>query len=548
MPSSVSGTNGSGAGMEAGAPVTFTHRQIQIILIGLLSGMLLAALDQSIVGTALPRIVSDLGGLNHITWVVTAYLLTSTASTPVWGKISDLYGRRIIFQATIVIFLFGSALCGLAQTMPQLIVFRAVQGIGGGGLMAIAFAIIGDVIPARERGRYSGYFGAVWGVSSLAGPLLGGWITDNISWRWIFYINLPIGIVALVVTSMVLKMPVIKREAKIDWLGAGAIVGGVSSLLLYLNWAGDRFGWMHPSALLFVAIFAILTVAFVFIELHAVEPIIPMRLFRNPIFSVGNAFGFLIGFALFGGAIYLPLYLQTVKGMSPTESGLAMLPMVAGTFSMSIVSGQLITRTGKYKIYPIIGSIILLAALFLLNTMKVETPYWQIAIYALMFGTGLGLAMMTVMTPIQNAVSPRDIGTATSATTFGRSLGGAIGAAFFGAVMTARLAHYIGALPEVAGGALPAGAINTNDMQAIHQLPEPLRTDVLAAFTHAVTDVFLYVTPVIALALVVVLFLKEIPLRTTAPILEEQQRQKQEAQNDGASETATEPLTPMPVH
>lgn len=522
MPSPDSGGPSPGAQVANNAPKQFSHREIQVILIGLLSGMLLAALDQSIVGTALPRIVSDLGGLNHLAWVVTAYLLTSTASTPLWGKISDLYGRRLVFQITIVIFLIGSALCGLAMSMPQLIVFRAIQGIGGGGLMAIAFAIIGDVIPARERGRYTGYFGAVWGFSSLAGPLLGGWITDNLSWRWIFYINLPIGIAALVVTSMVLKMPVVKREAKIDYLGSATIVGAVTSLLLYLNWAGEHYGWRAPAALAFLVIALVLLVAFVFAERRAVEPIIPLRLFRNPIFSVGNAFGFLIGFAIFGGAIYLPLYLQTVKGMTPTESGLAMLPMVAGMFSMSIVSGQLMTRTGRYKIYPILGSIILIVALFLLGTLEVGTPYWQTAIYALLFGVGLGLAMMTIVTPVQNSVDPRDMGVATSATTFSRSLGGAIGAALFGAVMGVRLAHYLAEMPEVVAGNLPVGEVNTSDIQAIHDLPEPLKSDVLSAFTNAVNDVFLYAIPVIVLALVVVLFLKEIPLRTTAPILQEE--------------------------
>lgn len=518
------GASGSGAGAGgAGVPTQqFTHRQIQVILIGILSGMLLSALDQSIVGTALPRIVSDLGGLNQLSWVVTAYLLTSTASTPLWGKISDLYGRRLIFQATIVIFLIGSALCGLATSMPQLIVFRAIQGIGGGGLMAIAFAIIGDVIPARERGRYSGYFGAVFGVSSLSGPLLGGWITDNLSWRWIFYINLPVGIVALIVTSMALKMPVVKRDAKIDYLGSATIVGAVSSLLLYLNWAGEHYGWRAPEALAFVLAAIVLTVAFIFAERRAIEPIIPLRLFRNPIFSVGNAFGFLIGFALFGGAIYLPLYLQTVKGMSPTESGLAMLPMVAGMFSMSILSGQLITRTGKYKIFPIVGSVILIVALFMLSTLKVDTPYWQTAIYAFLFGLGLGLAMMTIVTPVQNAVDPRDMGVATSATTFGRSLGGAIGAALFGAIMGIRLTHYLDELPEVVAGNLPVGEVNTSDISAIRGLEEPLRTEVLTAFTNAVTDIFLYAIPIIVLALFVVLFLKEIPLRTTAPILQEE--------------------------
>jgi EmrB/QacA subfamily drug resistance transporter len=498
-------------------PLNLSHRQIMVILGGLMTGMLLAALDQSIVGTALPRIVSDLGGLNHLSWVVTAYLLTSTAVTPLWGKISDLYGRRIIFQATIIIFLIGSMLCGLAQDMPQLIAFRAIQGIGGGGLMAIAFAIIGDVIPPRERGRYQGYFGAVFGVSSVAGPLLGGWITDAISWRWIFYINLPLGIAALIVTSIALKMPVIKRNHKIDYLGAATIVTAVTSLLLYLNWAGEHYGWSSVNALAFVGLAVVFAIAFIFVELRAEEPIIPMRLFRNPIFSVGNLFTFLVGFAMFGGAIYLPLYFQTVLGMSPTRSGLAMLPMVAGMFSMSITSGLLITKTGKYKIFPIVGTVILIAAMFLLSTITKDTAYWIIGIYAYLFGTGLGLAMMTIVTPVQNSVEMRDMGVATSTITFGRSLGGAIGAAMFGAILTSRLAVYLA--EELAGSvaATTGGEINTNDVQAIQALPEPVRSEVLTAYTHSITDIFLYSIPVIVVALVVVLFLKEIPLRSGQP-------------------------------
>jgi EmrB/QacA subfamily drug resistance transporter len=492
-----------------------THQQIVVVLFGLMAGVLLAALDQSIVGTALPRIVSELGGLDKLAWVVTAYLLTATASTPLWGKISDLYGRRHIFQAAILVFLAGSVLCGLSQNLPQLIAFRALQGIGGGGLMSLAFSIIGDIIPPRERGRYQGYFGAVFGVASVAGPLLGGWFTEGPGWRWIFYVNLPVGIAALVITSMSLKLPTVRREHTLDYLGAGLIVASVSSLLLYLDWAGKEYGWFAagPLALLIAAV--AMTVLFVMVEQRAAEPIIPLRLFRNEVFAVGNLYGFLAGVAMFGAIIFLPFYLQAVMGMSPTQSGLAMLPAVFGILTTSIISGRLITRTGRYKIFPILGAAILIIALLMLSRLQVGTPYWQLALFELAFGAGLGMTMQTIVTAVQNAVEYRDLGTATSTTTFFRQMGGTIGAAVFGAILTNRLAvHLIEQVGPAAVAAQGNGAVNINNLQAIRALPGPAKTSVLTAFTHALNDVFLVGVPVVALAFVVALFLKELPLRT----------------------------------
>ena len=496
-------------------PHYLSHQQIVVVLFGLMAGVMLAALDQSIVGTALPRIVSELGGLDKLAWVVTAYLLTATAATPLWGKISDLYGRRPIFQAAILIFLTGSVMCGLSQNLPQLIAFRAIQGIGGGGLMAIAFSIIGDVIPPRERGRYQGYFGAVFGVSSVAGPLLGGWFTDGPGWRWIFYINLPVGIAALAITSMALKLPTARREHTIDYLGAALIVAAVSSLLLYLDWAGKEFGWFAPGSLALLAAAVILTALFVKVEQRAAEPIIPLRLFQNSVFAIGNVYGFLAGIAMFGAIIFLPFYLQAVMGMSPTESGLAMLPAVLGILTTSIVSGRLITRTGRYKIYPILGAAVLIVSLLLLSRLRVDTPFWQVALFELVFGAGLGMTMQTIVTAVQNAVEYRDLGAATSATTFFRQMGGTIGAAVFGAILANRLAfHLTEQLGPAAIGAQNNGSINTNDLQAIQALPEPVKTSVLTAFTYALDDVFLVGVPVVALALIVALFLKEVPLGT----------------------------------
>lgn len=486
-----------------------THKQILVVMGGLMAGMFLAALDQSIVGTALPRITSELGGLDKLSWVVTAYLLTQTASTPLWGKISDLYGRKLIFQAAIITFLIGSLLAGMAQGITELIAFRAIQGLGGGGLFALALATMGDVVPPRERGRYGGYFGAVFGTSSVLGPVLGGFFADGPGWRWIFYINIPIGLIALFVTSSALKIPHTRRDHTIDYLGATTIVASVSSLLLFTTWAGPDHGWGSPLAIGLAAAGVVLAALFVLVESRAAEPIIPLELFKLSVFSTANLYSFILGFAMFGAIVFLPVYYQVVKGYSPTESGLAFLPMVVGIFSTSISSGIAMSRTGRYKIFPIIGSITVMVALLLLSRIGVDTPYWKSAIAIYLFGAGLGFSMQIIVTIVQNAVDKRHMGTATSSVAFFRSMGGTFGAAVFGAILSARLAVH---LAEQGGGQQP-GTVDTNNVSAIAALPEPAHTFVLNAFAKSLDEVFLWAVPTILVALAVSLFIKEVPLK-----------------------------------
>jgi EmrB/QacA subfamily drug resistance transporter len=498
-----------------------SHRQILIVLGGLMAGMFLAALDMSIVGTALPRIVSDLGGLNHLSWVVTAYLLTSTASTPLWGKISDLYGRRPMFQTAITVFVAGSVLSALADSMPMLIGGRAIQGIGAGGLMALALSIIGDVIPPRERGRYQGYFGAVFGVSSVSGPLVGGWFTDGPGWQWIFWINLPIGIAALIATSIALRtMPKVRREHRIDYLGAAVIVASVTAILLYTAWAGNEFGWTDPFSLVLLIGGVVLAGVFVWVESRAEEPIIPLRLFKNRVYSPTVAFTALLGVAMFGGIIFLPVYFQVVQGMTPTESGLALLPMMAGLFTTSIGSGQLMTRTGRYKAFPILGAAIVTVAYLLLQTLDALTPYWQVGLYIFVLGAGLGFTMQVVVTVVQNAVERRDMGAATSSVAFFRTMGGAFGTAIFGAVLTSRLSHYL----SEAGSAMPSGsgeANIANNVQAIQALPPQIHDTVVTAWVDSVQDMFLVAIPFTVAAVILALLIPELELKRADEPIEE---------------------------
>jgi EmrB/QacA subfamily drug resistance transporter len=488
--------------------------RVRLIFGALMLVILLASLDQTIVATALPTIVGDLGGLQHLSWVVTAYLLASTITGPLYGKFGDLYGRKKTLQVAIVIFLIGSVLCGVAQNMPELIAFRAIQGLGAGGLITTTIAVVGDIIPPRDRGRYQGVFGAVFGVSTIIGPLLGGFFVDNLSWRWIFYVNLPIAAAAMVVIGAVFHTQTERVEHKIDYLGAALLAGGLSSVVLFTSLGGTTFAWRSPESIVLLVLGVGLLVAFAFAERSATEPILPLELFRNRIFSVCAAIGFIIGFALFGSVTYLPIFLQIVKGRSPTSSGLQLTPMMAGLLITSIISGRLISKFGRYKPFPVAGTAVMTVGMALLSQLKIGSTGLYTSLSMLVLGLGLGAVMQVLVLAVQNAVDYRNMGVATSGSLLFRQIGGSIGIAIFGAIFANRLrGDLAGSLPP---GVQPPKTVSPS---IVKHLPPAVHDGYVHAVAAALHPVFLVAAVISGLSFLLTWLLREVPLRdSTRPL------------------------------
>ena len=508
--------------MDAPTLQIVTKRELYFIFGALMLGMLLAALDSTIVATALPTIVGDLHGASHLSWVVVGYLLTTTVSTPLWGKLGDLYGRKSFFQWAIVIFLAGSILCGFAHSMLELILFRAIQGLGGGGLMVGAQAIIADVVSPRERGRYAGFFGATFGAATVLGPLLGGFIVEYWSWPWIFFVNIPLGILALFVTSVVLKKSPTRVEHVIDYTGIIVLSVAASGLILFTSLGGTSLAWLSPTSIALLVGGLILTGVFVIVEKRSKEPILAPHLFANRVFSSASAIGFVVGFAMYGALVFLPLYFQDVRGTTPTMSGLRLLPMMAGLFFTSIFTGQLVSRGWKYRPFPILGTIVMTIGLALLGTVSGTTSSLLQGLYMLILGMGIGLVMQILVTAVQNAVHPSDIGAATAGANFFRSMGGCFGTAVFGALYANELPHQL--VSGLGAGGLKLLSVPPSEWTPtlLKKLPPSQLHIVLHAIASSIQKVYVWAIPFGVIAILLSLTLPEVKLRESIhPIADE---------------------------